>query len=325
MNQTLTTPILSIPDKLDWLEKRYWRFGSEDKLADHLIDLYEVDNDGQRTAEPRRDTLNGETMGLMVLGGSGNGKTALLKRTLRVDPVLKEFKINNGGNTLFITVPPEATIKKLAEIILAQTGYTRVDAKLRAADAWEMARYRLGLVGIKTMVIDECHHILRPGPGRDVLASIQSLKHIMQLEHGVTLIIAGVPSLRDAILTEPSRETYGRFSEMSLHKIRAGSPNANLFAKNFMKCAQFLGLSVCADDQFPERILCAEHGKVGRSVALSKKILRDAVTQKRDTLTLKEAERVFKKSNAYLDLTPFDAAPWNAVKIELNAIGWEQQ
>ncbi|TDE34829.1 TniB family NTP-binding protein [Antarcticimicrobium sediminis] len=324
MNETTTISPATITEKLAWLELRYWKFGQDDTLADHLYDLYEFDNEGFMTPQPRRDPLTGETKGLMVLGGSGNGKTALLKRTLRADPVLREFKIDEGGNTLFITVPPEATIKKLAEIILQMTGYAKVDSKLRAADAWEIARHRFGLVGITTVVIDECHHILRPGPGRDVLAAIQSLKHIMQSEHGVALVIAGVPTLRDAILSEPSGETYRRFSELRLSRIRPGSIAARRFGQNFMKSAQMLGVQVRAEDALADRILFAEHGQVGKSVALAKEILRNAVTRQREALSLEYAERVFRKSKPDLEMTPFHAAAWDAVKSELEAIGWGQ-
>nr|WP_321507694.1 TniB family NTP-binding protein [uncultured Celeribacter sp.] len=324
MNYTTTISPETITEKLQWLKDRYWKFGEEDTLADHLFDLYEVDDEGRMTAEPRRDPLTGETKGLMVLGASGNGKTALLKRALRVDPVLTPFKIDQGGNTLFITVPPEATIKKLAEIILEKTGYARVDTKIRAADAWEMARHRFGLVGIKTVVIDECHHILRSGSGRDVLGAIQSLKHIMQSDPGVALVIAGVSSLKDGLLSEVSGETYRRFQEIHLPRIYPGSKSAQLFGNNFMKSANILGVGTDADDEWADRILFAEHGQVGRSVALAKEILRDAITRKRDELSLQHAERVFRKSKSGLDMTPFHAAEWDVVKSELTAMGWGQ-
>lgn len=116
--RTPRSPV-TIREKLEWLEHRYWRFGQDETLSDHLHDLFEVDDDGQMMAQPRRDPLTGETNGLMVLGPSGYGKTALLMWTLRADPVLKEFRIDEGGNTLFITVPPEATIKKVAEIVVS--------------------------------------------------------------------------------------------------------------------------------------------------------------------------------------------------------------
>ena len=324
MNEVMKMNPTTITEKLDWLKNRYWKFGEEERLDDHLTDLFEVDDDGQRTAEPVYDPLNDETRGLMVLGASGNGKTALLKRALRVDPVLTQFKINQGGNTLFITVPPEATIKKLAEITLAKTGYTQVDAKLRAADAWEIARHRFGLVGIKALVIDECHHILRPGPGRDVPGAIQALKHIMQSEHGVALIIAGVPGLKDAILSEPTGETIRRFDELSLSRIFPNTRGAASFGNNFAKSAKILGLDFAKEDALADRIIFAERGQVGKCVALGKGILRAAITRKQDFITLEAADRVFRKSTSGLDITPFKAAEWDVVKAELNAIGWGQ-
>ncbi|MBY6202840.1 TniB family NTP-binding protein [Maritalea mobilis] len=320
--ETNMVPLDTISAKLVWLRDRYWRFGQEETLDDALLDLFEVDDEGQMTDEPRRDPLTGETEGLMVLGMSGGGKTALLKRTLRANPILTEFSIDEPGNTLFITVPPEATIKKLAEIILSETGYKKIDPRLRAADAWEMARHRLGVVGICAVVIDECHHILRPGQGRDVLAAIQALKHIMQSQHPVALIIAGVPALRDALLSEPSGETYRRFSELHLASIRPGTRSARLFETNFRKSAEILGLDVDEADDFPERILFATGGQIGKSVKLAKNILRGAVTRQRDTLCLESAERVFRKSNVQHTLTPFDTAPWPEVRKELEAMGW---
>ena len=317
------TPV-SISEKLEWLEHRYWKFGEEENFDDYLLDLFEVDDEGRRTEEPRFDPLTRETKGLMVLGASGNGKTALMRRALRVDPILTEFGIDQGGNTLYITVPPEASIKKLAEIILAKTGYTKVHAKLRAADAWELARHRFGVVGIKALVIDECHHILRSGAGRDIPGAIQALKHIMQSQHRVALIIAGVPSLKDAILSEASGETARRFAAFSMARIRPGSRGAATFGRNFVKSASILGLQVTEEDALPDRILFAEHGQVGKSVGLGKEILRAAITRQRDAITLGEAERVYRKSNDGLDMTPFDGAGWDVVKSELTAIGWGQ-
>lgn len=322
-NMTAVAPT-TITEKLDWLENRYWKFGAEDGVEDHLLDLFEMDDDGKRTAEPLLDPLTRETKGLMVLGASGNGKTALLRRTLRVDAVLSEFAAGHGGNTLYITVPPDATIKKLAEIILVKTGYTKIHSKLRAADAWEIARHRFGLVGIKALVIDECHHLFRPGSGRDIPGAIQALKHIMQSQHPVALIIAGVPSLKDAILSEESGETVRRFAELSLKRIRSGSKGAKTFTNNFLKSANVLGLKIDDEDALPARILFAEHGQVGKSVRLGKDILQSAIKRKHETVTLDVAESVFRKQNSGIKLTPFDDADWDVVKAELVAIGWGQ-
>jgi len=312
----------TLSEKLDWLDVRYWRFGHDELLEDHLFELYAVGQDGARTAQPCGDTFTGETRGLMVLGRSGDGKTALLMRTLRASPVLREFGQDMTGNTLFITVPPEATVKKLAELILARTGYKKIDSRLRSSDAWEMVVHRLGKVGITTVVIDECHHMFRTGAGRDKQGAIQSLKHILQSAGGVALIVAGVPSLRDEILAEPSGETYRRFQELKLSAVLPDTRNAALFATNLRQCAGVLGIHIPADDAFPERILFAHRGQVGRCVNLAKEILREATTRGRDALSLAAADRVFRKSNTGVGQTPFHDAPWETVRVELEAIGW---
>lgn len=314
----------TITEKTAWLKARYWRFGMEDKLEDHLRDLFEIDDEGDMTDRPRIDPLTGESGGLMVLGRSGDGKTALLKRMLRVNPVLTEMTDKQAGNTLYITVPPDATIKKLAELILARTGYHRVDSRLRSSDAWEMVMHRLALVGIRMIIIDECHHIFRPGAGRDVAGAIQSLKHIMQSAGGVALIIAGVPGLRDAILSEPSGETFRRFQELYLVDIQPGSEAASAFSTNIAYSAKFLGLTIPDGSALAERILMARYGQIGRSVELGKKILADAITRKRSELTLPRAEAVYRKSSNCSGMTPFHSGNWQDVQRELSAIGWGQ-
>ncbi|CUH77908.1 hypothetical protein TRM7557_01642 [Tritonibacter multivorans] len=321
---TQTATPTTTTEKTAWLEARYWRFGMEDELEDQLVDLFEIDDNGAMTAQPRVDPLTGESRGLMVLGRFGDGKTALLKRMLRVNPVLTEATEGHEGNTLYITVPPEATIKKLAELILVRTGYHRVDAKIRSADAWEMVMHRLTNFGIRALIIDECHHIFRRGSGRDVAGAIQSLKHIMQSAGGVALVIAGVPSLRDDILSEQSGETARRFQELSMGDIRPGSKEVSDFIRNVAYSAKMLGLAMPDGSAMAERILFAQRGQIGRSVELGKLILKDAVTRKRTELTLSRAEVVYRKSSKCIGMTPFHSGDWQDVQRELSAIGWGQ-
>ena len=59
-------------------------------------------------------------------------------------------------------------------------------------------------------------------------------------------------------------------------------------------------MKVAEEDSMAERILFSEQGQIGKSVALSKKILRAALMRKQDAITLA------------------------AAKTELTAIGWGQ-
>lgn len=324
MTYLLPTPMPpeTISEKLRWLQDRYWKFGQDEILADHLEDLFEIDDDGNITAQPCIDPLTGETRGLMLLGGSEWGKTSLLKRTLRASSVLIEHTDDQPGNTLLVTVPPTATLKKLAEIILARTGYNKIDPKMRGADAWELVLHRLGLCGIKLVIIDECHHMVQSGPGKDVPTAIQSLKHIMQSEAGVALLIAGVPALREALLSEPSRETFRRFRECSLSRISPSSKAARDYHLNFLQSAKMVGVAVAPEDMLPDRILFAAGGHIGSSIAIAKEILRDAVKRKQEVLQLEHADRVYRKINKACSVTPFQGADWKAVKAELEALGW---
>jgi hypothetical protein len=312
----------TISEKLKWLEDRYWKFGQDEVLADYFEDLFEIDDDGNMTAQPRVDPLTGETKGLMLLGGSEVGKTTLINRTVRASNVLMEHTKDKPGNTMLVTVPPTATLKKLAEIILAETGYTRIDPKTRGADAWELVLHRLGLIGIKLIIIDECHHMVQKGLGKDVPTAIQSLKHIMQSGAGVALLIAGVPALRDALLSEPSGETYRRFNECSLFRIVSGTRAAHDFTSNFLHSARILGVSVMKGDMIPDRILFAAAGQIGTSISIGKEILREAIKRQRDALALEHADRVYRKLKKIQGITPFEPNDWEAVKKDLEAIGW---
>lgn len=317
-------PPETISEKLSWLKDRYWKFGQDELLAEHLEDLFEIDDDGNMTAQPYVDPLTGETRGLMLLGGSEWGKTSLLKRMLRASDVFTEHCDDQPGNTLLVTVPPTATLKKLGEIILARTGYQKIDPKMRGADAWELVLHRLGLCGIKLLIIDECHHMVQSGAGKDVPSAIQSLKHILQSDAGVALLIAGVPTLRDALLSEPSRETFRRFRECSLSRIRFGSRAAKDFHSNFLQSARMLGLAVPPEDMFAERILFAAGGHIGVSISIAKDILRDAVKRKREVLQLEHADRAYGKisPNCCCEASPFRGEDWTALKAELEAMGW---
>jgi hypothetical protein len=125
-------------------------------------------------------------------------------------------------------------------------------------------------------------------------------------------------------MSEPSRETYRRFAVHQLSKIRPDTHSSHLFTRIFQKSAEILGLKMDATDAFAERIQFAEHGEVGGCVALAKEIFREAISRKRDELSLEYVERVFTKRNGEPGMTLFHSGHWIAVKVELEAIGWEQ-
>ncbi|WP_282026132.1 TniB family NTP-binding protein [Limimaricola cinnabarinus] len=310
----------SIPEKVDWLAERYWKFSRDERLLESLKGLFVLDKDGELTSEPARDPLTRETAGLMVLAPSGSGKTALLMRAIRATKVLSEVAEGEAGNTMYVTVPAEATIKSLAELIARRAGYGGMTSKIRAHEAWAVARHRLRVAGIKLLIIDEAHHLVRPGPGRDVPGAVQSLKHLLQGDAAVAVILVGVPKLREAVMSD--EETDRRFEKLPLKPISAGSREAEHFAKCCEWMASSLGLTMAVRDRLPERILFAEQGQLGRAVDLFKETMTRALRARREFPSLEDAEQRFEALYGPREMSPFAPGNWDAVKSELEKSGW---
>ncbi len=317
------SPSSSLSEKIDWLAERHWRFGREDRFEELLTDIFNVDDSGAITSDPKRDPLINETSGIMLLAGSGNGKSTLLGRTLERATVLDErTKKSPTGNTLKITVPPSATVKSIAEKIAELTGYEEIDPKAKVDEAWSIARHRMRKFGIKLLVIDEAHHLLRTGPGRDIPGAVQALKHLLQGDGSVAVILSGVPKLREIILQDP--ETDGRYFKFELDMIEAGSQDAERLSRCIAKSAKELGLFLDPDDKLSERLIFAEHGRVGRTIRLAKETMRQALIKGRDNLRLEDAEASFAKRYGSRSMSPFSPSAWNVVQADLEAAGWVQ-
>ena len=315
------SPTSTRTEKIDWLGNRHWRFGREDRFEDLLTDIFKVDDDGIITSEPVRDQLVNETSGIMLLAGSGNGKSALLRRTLEKVPTLELVTAEKpDGNTLQITVPPAASVKSLAERIAAKLGYEKMDPKTKVDEAWSIARHRMKKFGIKLLVIDEAHHLLRPGAGRDIPGTVQTLKHLLQGDDAVAVILSGVPKLRESVLQDP--ETDGRYFKFELNLIQAGSNDAERLSLCIAKSAEELGLYLDPSDNFVERVIFAEHGKVGRSIRLAKETMRHALIKGHKAVDLQGAEACLAKRYGSRNISPFSPGAWDVVRSELEATGW---
>ena len=311
---------MSAKEKKDWLADRYFKLERDDDLAEHLTDLLETDASGIITGDPIRDPLNGETNGLMLIGESGAGKSTLLRRTLARNPSLTLFTPETPGNTLFVTVEPEATIKSLAITIAELTGYPKMNARVRGYEAWSVALHRMRTFGITLLVIDEAHQLLRKGSGREPAGVIQSLKNLLQYEGSVAVIIAGTAALRDGISVDP--ETDRRFVKFQPWRIMDKSLDAVRFARCVASCAEKLGLSLLPELHFPERVLFAEAGDAGRSLKLAKQTMRRALTKGRSDIVLMDAAYCFDSLYGEREFSPFDEVDWPNLRLALEDMGW---
>ncbi|PYF06171.1 TniB protein [Rhodobacter viridis] len=242
-----------------------------------------------------------------------------MKRALKSQTAFRSASPEAGGNALLVTVPPEATSKSLAEEVARQTGYGAIAARANGYQAWGIVRHRLRLLGIRLLIIDEAHHLLRPGPGRDILGALQSLKHLLQGEDSTAVILAGVDKLKQGLLQDP--ETARRFKPFELMRITEGSQDARRFARSMQICAHELGL-ILPEANFAERVLFAENGDAGLSFRFAKQVLKRTVEAGRDRITLEDARWVFNDQRPEATMTPFAEGDWDMVQAGLIKAGW---
>ena len=200
-------------DKFTWLLDRYFRLDRDDTLIARLKSLFETNAQGHLTPTPLLDPLTGETRGLMVLGNFRYREVRTDHADVASLPVFDLAGREQDGNTLYVTVPPEATIKSLAGRIAKDLGYVDINPRAGANEAWDVARHRMRERGIRPLVIDETHHLLRKCSGRDVEGAVQTLKSLLQGDWPVAVIAARSTSC--ATGSSPIRKPAGDFRSSS--------------------------------------------------------------------------------------------------------------
>ncbi|GGH63711.1 AAA family ATPase [Frigidibacter albus] len=315
-------PVHDLKGRIDWLDDRYLKNARDDDFQEFLREIMQVGTDGALLPVAVRDPLNGETRGMQVIGASGDGKSVMIRRNLSALPGFVEMKDGNPGNFIYITVSPEATIKSLASDILAATGYMRLAERAKTHEAWALVRHRLKMFNVAMLWIDEGHHLLRSGPGRDIPGALQTLKNLLQGEGAVAVILSGVPQLEDRIASDP--ETFRRYRlRQRLRPVTASGADMQRLGRFIDVCCRKLDMSLADDPAFVERIVFSQKSGLGRSIAFAKMTVRRALLKGQAVVSLDDARRTWiLNGGTDDDATPFDAGNWPELRKLLEARGW---
>jgi hypothetical protein len=311
-----------LPGRLAWLDARYLKNARDDEFQECLRDILQVGSEGALLPTAIRDPLNGETRGMQVIGASGDGKSVMIQRNLSALPGFVEMKAGTSGNYIHITVSPEATIKSLASDIAAATGYGRLAERAKTHEAWAVVRHRLKTFEIAMLWIDEAHHLLRGGAGRDAAGALQTLKNLLQGEGAVAVILSGVQQLEDRIATDP--ETLRRYRlRQRLQSVAAGSGDMQRLRRFIEICCQKLDLALPDDPSFAERIVFSQKGGLGRSIFFAKMTIRRALVKRKEGVSIEDAHRTWILNGGEdSGPSPFDPVPWPDLRKLLDERGW---
>lgn len=312
-----------LPGRLEWLQARYLKNARDENFQECLREILQIGADGALLPAAVRDPLNNETLGMQVIGASGDGKSVMIQRNLAALPSFTEMKDGTSGNYIHITVSPEATIKSLASDIAVATGYGRLAERAKTHEVWPVVQHRLKMLGVVLLWIDEGHHLLRGGAGRDVASALQKLKNLLQGEGAVAVILSGVSLLEERIGADP--ETFRRYQlRQRLHSVTAGGADMQRLARFIELCCLKLDLSMPDDPHFAERIVFSQKGGLGRSIAFAKATMRRALVGRRTAVTLDDAYRTWILNGGHDgELTPFDTGKWSEIRKHLEERGWK--
>lgn len=322
--QALVAPAVAqdLSSRIAWLRARYLKNARDDDFQECLREILQVGDDGEVLPVAVRDPLNGETLGMQVIGESGDGKSVMIERNLSAVPGLVKMTDGTSGNYIHITVSPEATIKSLASDILGRTGYGRLAERAKTHEAWAIVRHRLKMLDVAMLWIDEGHHLLRGGAGRDVAGSLQTLKNLLQGEGAVAVILSGVPQLEERISADP--ETFRRYRlRQRLQPISASGADMQRLKRFIEACCRNLELSSPEDPFFAERIAFSQKAGLGRSLAFVKATIRRALISRRPAVSLESARRTWLLNGGHEgEPTPFDPGNWLELRKVLESRGW---
>lgn len=307
--------------KVGWVADRYMRNARDDAFQDFLREILVVGEDGAIHPEPVRDPLNGETGALGVFGGSGAGKSVLISKTFERLPFLQRMRDGESGNYIQITVPPEPTIRGLGAAIAAETGYTKFAKRTRVWEVFDVVAHRLAERGVAVILVDEIHHLLRAGPGRDRIGTLQMLKTLLQGRGAVALVLSGIREAEEAISKDS--EMSRRLFRYHLEAARLQGDDTERLATFTSRCCERVGVQPPDDPHFAKRLVLASNGELGQAIRLMKMILRRVLISGGSALTIGEAARYFEMREQMRGaLHPFVSADWEVLHRDLTAHGW---
>lgn len=307
------TPTDGLDAKLRWLSERYLRNSGDGEFVSMLGEILLPGPDRNPRPSAIRDPLADETGGLAVVAPSAEGKTSLIRRNLRKLPEFRQQTAATEGNYLGVVMQPEGTIKSLAIKLLADTGYGSVAQNAKSHELWAVLRHRIRMRNIQLIWIDETHHLLRSGSGRDVTQARQMLKNLMQGDGAVALLLSGVPELD--LQLRGDDETSRRILRLHLDRRFGRHPDDLERLECFLAaCCRQLGLAHPSDPTFLERVVFAGGGSIGAIMKLLKDSLRRALIAGDSGVELAHARRTHEIIHGRRTVGPFDDGPWPTIR-----------
>ncbi|HUH43150.1 MAG TPA: TniB family NTP-binding protein [Sulfurimonas sp.] len=277
---------------------------SDEERIKYINEEYWIDYPiAQNILEKMEDIYNfgyGKTryISILLVGGSNNGKTSLLKQFLEKHPPY-DYNIDGeqpdwitddffdkytgiGRPVLYVISPTEPSESRLYSIILEQLNIpykTRDSLDVKA----KLVEYYLKALSVRVLVIDEIHNILNGSPARQkqIMSAIRDLSSKLKMP----VILAGVKEALRAVNTED--QISSRYRPEYLTKWKMDKDYISLLATTISKLPLKKQSTIINKDDAQEILeLC--NGYIGEIVNLIKAAAVYAIKTRSERVTIKE-------------------------------------
>lgn len=293
------------------LRSIYIQTERDQMFREHLDRLLQRDAEGNLLPEAVRNSGNAETRGLMVVDGSGGGKSTLTRRGLANHPALSATAGAAQDHYMFINFPSPATFKSVGIEVLRATGYPEITQRREAWSIWSLGRYRMFDQGIKVLCLDEAHDMFCA----DRKLILRGLKSLMQGDDALIVILSGTEELRELIRTDP--QVQRRFSTLNLPPVTPSVNGADVSAVIGHYCAK-AGLKPPREHDLIDRLMHASRYRFGRTLETAMNAVIWAIKHGATRLTLQHfAESWAFDEGCPVDRNVFLSPNWSAINPDL--------
>lgn len=255
--------------------------------------------------------------GIALIEASGGGKTTSICRALLETAVLGINPETDLPRYLQIQVPSPATLKSVGVAILKATGLTGVTERATGWEIWDTVRYRLHLLGIVVLWIDEAQDLILAKTASETEMTLRMLKSLMQGDTAVTLILSGTQRLAEMTNFDP--QVSRRFAKIMPRDLEFSSDQDDLadLIQNYCEAA---GLKPKFGDDLACRLIHASRRRFGRAVETIINAIERALEDGDTTLTIAHfADAWAMQEGCDAASNVFDAVDWQAIVLDAGA------
>lgn len=285
--ETLKYVHMSNEERIAYINQEYWiDYPTAQNILERMEEIYEHGYGKTRC------------ISVLLVGGSNNGKTSLVKQFLDKHPPY-DYNIDGecpawvtdeyferytgiGRPVLYVISPTEPSESRLYSIILEQLNIpykTRDSLDVKA----KLVEYYLKALSVRVLVIDEIHNILNGSPARQkqIMSAIRDLSSKLKMP----VILAGVKEALRAVNTED--QISSRYRPEYLLKWKMDKDYVSLLATILSKLP-LKNKSTILNPKDAQEILELCNGYIGEIVNLVKTAAVYAIKTGSERVTIKE-------------------------------------